>query len=181
MSYSFFQFFNIPENVDSRHLTPREFISNYGGRAFGNGLFNTFSQENLALWTDIVNRAYPMLKGKFELFGYDWLGRCFAVDKRSSFRKNIFLFEIGTDDVLMIPGSFTEFINNTMISDADACLAKGLFDEWTAAHNHALSYGNCVSYKIPLFLGGEDDFSNMEESDMEVYWEILIQVKNKLG
>ncbi|MBQ6554892.1 MAG: DUF1851 domain-containing protein, partial [Firmicutes bacterium] len=35
-------------------------------------------------------------------------------------------------------------------------------------------------YKVPLFLGGEDDIPNLELCDMEVYWGILSQLKSKI-
>ncbi|MCB7109635.1 DUF1851 domain-containing protein [[Eubacterium] rectale] len=31
-----------------------------------------------------------------------------------------------------------------------------------------------------MFLGGEDSVNNLEDSDMEVYWSVLTQVKSRL-
>lgn len=39
----------------------------------------------------------------------------------------------------------------------------------------AIVYGRCAGYKIPLFLGGED-----KDSDMEVYWGVITQIKNRI-
>jgi hypothetical protein len=37
----------------------------------------------------------------------------------------------------------------------------------------------CVGYKIPLFLGGEDGPDNFEISDLDVYWHITAQLIEK--
>lgn len=39
-----------------------------------------------------------------------------------------------------------------------------------------IEYGRCAGYVIPLFLGGADDITNLEDSDMEVYWNIMTQI-----
>ena len=38
---------------------------------------------------------------------------------------------------------------------------------------------DCVGYKIPLFLGGNDEISNLEITDMEIYWGICGQLITK--
>ena len=46
----------------------------------------------------------------------------------------------------------------------------------------SFSYSNIKQWedKVPIFLGGEDDVSNLEDSDMEVYWEIMPQIAAQL-
>jgi len=78
----------------------------------GKGVFSSFSTDNVKKWTEIVEEGYPEFAGQFQLFGYDWLGRC-------------------------------------------------------------------IGYKIPLFLGGEDVIVNLEDSDMEVYWYIVSEIKKR--
>ena len=43
--------------------------------------------------------------------------------------------------------------------------------------NVEIEFGRCAGYKVPLFLGGDDIVENLEDSDMEVYWEVLTQAK----
>ncbi len=53
------------------------------------------------------------------------------------------------------------------------------FNEWFEANgNFVLPHNKCVGYKVPLFLNGEDDIENLEVSDMEVYWEIMMPLMN---
>lgn len=52
-------------------------------------------------------------------------------------------------------------------------------EEWFEANNNfVLPINKCVGYKVPLFLNGEDDIENLEVSDMEVYWEIMMPLMN---
>lgn len=90
------------------------------------------------------------------------------------------MFEIGTNDVLEIPCSFEIFLNEEIPLYTDACLAKSFFDEWTKYSNKETVYGRCTGYKVPLFLGGEDSIKNLQDNDMEVYWSIITQIKNKV-
>lgn len=39
-----------------------------------------------------------------------------------------------------------------------------------------IPHDKCVGYKVPLFLNGEDNISNLELSDIEVYWGIMGQM-----
>ena len=155
-----------------------DFIMQLGGRRFGRGLFNSFSYDNVNKWTQIITEAYPKFKDRFAVFGYDWLGRCFGIDTREKVDENILMFEIGTNNILHIPRSFERFLNVEIPLHSDACLAEPFFHEWMEYSKTEIQYGRCAGYKIPLFLGGEDAVTNLEDSDMEVYWGIMAQVKN---
>ena len=155
-----------------------DFINQLGGKSFGNGLFRSFSNENIEKWTTIVTEAYPEAQGQFKLFGFDWLGRCFGVSLRKNESEKIFMFEIGTGEVLGIPCSLENFLNEEIPLYADDCLAASFFDEWMTVNEEAIAYENCVGYIVPLFLGGDDEIDNLEETDMEVYWGITAQIVN---
>ena len=157
-----------------------DFISGLGGKSFGNGVFRSFSCENVAVWTKTVEEAYPDFKNMFRLFGFDWLGRCFAIDLREGTQGNVLLFEIGTGDVLLIPCTMEAFLNKEILQNADACLAQNFFLKWQEYSQEPVEYGDCIGYKIPLFLGGEDNLLNLEKSDMDVYWGVISQVKRQV-
>ncbi len=155
-----------------------DFIIQLGGKSFGRGLFNSFSKANIEKWTNIVSEAFPEFKDLFKLFGYDWLGRCFGVDLRKNSNGNILMFEIGTDDILEIPCELEDFLNKEIPLYSDACLAMPFFEKWIDLFGKQIEYGRCAGYKIPLFLGGKDSVNNLEDSDMEVYWSVMTQIKN---
>ena len=180
MIRDFLLFFNENIVIEYSEDLYNDFIMQLGGKRFGQGLFNSFSKDNVKKWTEIVSEAYPEFQNLFKIFGYDWLGRCFGIDLRKSTYGNILMFEIGTNDVLEIPCTFDKFLNEEIPLYADACLAKSFFDERMNNFGKSIVYGRCAGYKVPLFLGGEDIVNNLEDSDMEVYWSVLTQVKSRL-
>lgn len=180
MFEDFLAFFNEDLKIESSKDEYSTFISMLGGKMFGEGLFCSFAQNNVNKWIAIVTRAYPDFAQKFKLFGHDWLGRCFGIDLRDETFENVLMFEIGTNEVLEIPCKLEDFLNEEIPLYSDACLAESFFHNWLNQSQEKLKYGRCVGYKVPLFLGGNDDIDNLENSDMEVYWEILTQVKNSI-
>lgn len=178
MINKFFRYFNEDKKKISDENLYDDFIIQLGGKQFGGGIFRSFSMQDIEKWTRIVTEAYPAFQNQFKLFGFDWLGRCFGIDLRKNTYQNVLMFEIGTDDVLEIPCSLEKFLNNEIPEDSEACLAESFFREWIEYSEKELEYGRCAGYKIPLFLGGEDNVKNLEDSDMEVYWAILTQFKN---
>ncbi len=88
------------------------------------------------------------------------------------------MFEIGTDDILEIPCELEDFLNKEIPLYSDACLAMPFFEKWIDLFGKQIEYGRCAGYKIPLFLGGKDSENNLEDSDMEVYWSVMTQIKN---
>lgn len=179
MIENFYSFFNERNGIEYSGDLYNDFINQLGGKSFGNGLFSSFSKMEINKWTDIVYEAFPNFKGLFTLFGYDWLGRCFGVDLRRNTYGNILMFEIGTDDVLEIPCTFESFLNVEIPMYTDACLAMNFFNEWMIVFGKTIEHGRCAGYKIPLFLGGEDSVDNLEDNDMEVYWSVITQIKNR--
>lgn len=176
---NFLDYFSEKTEVTYSGNMYNDFIMQLGGRRFGRGLFSSFSDDNVNKWTQIITEAYPEFKDKFAVFGYDWLGRCFGIDIREKAGESILMFEIGTNNILHIPCSFERFLNEEIPLHSDACLAEPFFNEWMEYSKTEIQYGRCAGYKIPLFLGGEDAVSNLEDSDMEVYWGIMAQVKDR--
>ena len=61
------------------------FIDGLGGRSFGDGVFRVFERSDLERWHRVVSGCFTKLRGEFNLIGYDWMGRCFAVDRLGGF------------------------------------------------------------------------------------------------
>lgn len=181
MFESFLNFFDekITHSIEGIDVYEK-FLECLGGRQFGNGLFNTFAKDNIEKWTSVVNEAYPEFKGEFKLFGYDWLGRMFGISGQKNNEK-VLMFEIGTGEVLEIPCNFLDFLNEEIPLYSDACLAATFYNKWLRKKRKAVSYGRCIGYKVPLFLGGQDVIKNLEESDLEVYWYVVTEVKKRIA
>ena len=128
MFSQFMSYFNEKGKVESTGNLYDDFILQLGGKVFGKGVFNSFSAQNVDHWTEIIEDAFPDFRGKFKVFGYDWLGRWFGIDLRDKMKGNILLFEIGTNDILEIPCSFEKFLNEEIPLNSYACLAEPFFN-----------------------------------------------------
>lgn len=159
-----------------------EMFSIYGGESFGNGLYRLHKISEFSYWNNMIGRAFPEYENGIYCFGYDWLGRQFALDQ-GRIKGNMYeilMFEPGTGEVLEIPCNFLEFHNEEIVKYHDACLASQFFYEWEEINPTTLSPIECVGYKVPLFLSGEDVLGNLELSNMDVYWEFSLKALAKV-
>jgi len=161
----------------------RELYVDFDGSSFNSGVYRLLAIESIDHWTKVVTEAFPSYRGKITCFGRDWLGRFFALDatRRVAHEPAVSIFEPGTGEVLEAPVGFAEFHNEEMVEFPDAAVANDAFEKWAALNpvSH-LSDSECVGYKVPLFLGGNDDFANMEVVDIEVYWGLCSQLLSSI-
>ena len=180
MFSNFLKFFNRTVQYDIYGNEYRTFVIAFGGMQFGKGLFNVFDKGDLRYWENNVTKMFPEYKGRFELFGYDWMGRCFAVTSLGADDEKILVFDPSTLEVSDIQLTFMDFINKAIPAAANECFSADAFINWYNTYGIELKYLNCLGNKVPLFLGGNDELDNMELSDMDVYWHILGQTAAKL-
>ena len=110
------------------------------------------------------------------VFSYDWFGRIFAIKQSTG---TVLIFDPGTGEVLGTPATFQEFHDVEIVEYSEDSLLSDFFNEWYEKQNHyMLKHNECVGYIIPLFLNGDDVVDNLEVSDMEVYWEIMMPLFN---
>ena len=132
----------------------------------------------MARWTKTVEAAFPEYQGAIVCFGYDWLGRHFALDTRSDEAQwPILLIEPGAGEAMQIPVSFADFHNVEVVEYAADALAEPFFEEWLSSGGASPRAAECIAYKTPLFLGGSDTIENLEVSDMDVYWHLCGQLR----
>jgi hypothetical protein len=153
-------------------------LAELGGSSFNGGLYRVVRLSELAAWTSRIGYAFPEFKGRVTCFGYDWLGRAFAIDatRLEDGRPGVVMFEPGTGQALNIPANIETFHDDELINFGDSALAIDFYRRWQKLPHTALAYDECAGYKRPLFLGGVDDIENLEISDIDVYWHILGQL-----
>lgn len=158
-----------------------DFIKSFQGNTFLNGLYRIHNIQDIDKWNDIICEAFPEYHNEILCFGYDWLGRQFAIDfsRIENNEPQIVMFEPGTGQALEIPTSFLDFHENEIINFQEEALAVSFFNDWQKHNKTKLEHHQCVGYKMPLFLGGEDTIDNLEISDIEVYWGICSQLINQ--
>ena len=158
------------------------FFSNYSGCSFNGGLYRTHSAQSIEHWNRVVGDAFPDFSERIFCFGYDWLGRQFALDsgRIESGEPLILLLEPGTGEALEIPVNFAQFHEDELVNYANEALAQDFFTAWLSAGNPSPNHDQCISYKKPLFLGGADIVENLEPMDLEVYWGLSAQLLEKV-
>lgn len=174
---AFFEFFGIrPEKLPPKDDLYDCVIEGLGGRSFGNGQFKVFRKEDLAKWHDIVAYYFTKLNGAFRLLGYNWSGRCYAIDdQQPDGNGQVVILDVATLKIFFTESDLLAFLNREIPQHPDACLESGWYSEWLEDHE-PIGLMECAGYTVPLFLGGEDSFSNMEPVDMEVYWDMTTQL-----
>jgi len=162
---------SLPPDVD-------KLFSEFGGGSFNGGLYRVTRVSDLDTWASRIGDAFPEFKGRVTCFGYDWLGRAFAVDEKrlEGGKPGVVMFEPGTGQALKIPANIETFHDDELVNFGEAALAVDFYQRWQKVAHTQLQYDQCAGYKRPLFLGGVDDVGNLEPSDIDVYWHISGQL-----
>ena len=157
-----------------------EVFESLGGVCLDEGLYRVHTPASAIEWAGAIAEEFPTFQGRALPFGFDWLGRQFATDRdrTSSSGHLCLLLEPGTGEALELPYTVVELHQSGLIDQADAALAVGFYRSWRhdAEDIEALLYDECVGYRVPLFLGGADETSNLERTDMAVYWSLVGQM-----
>ena len=156
----------------------KELLDLFGGGSFRSGVYRIIHPADLLEWQKRVDLAFPEFGNGLVCFGYDWLGRAFALDTRRSEagQPGILMLDLGAGEALEIPANLLEFHEGLLLEDDDVALASKFHRMWLKAGGVVPTHDRCIGYKIPLFLGGKDEIENLEESDLDVYWHIIGQV-----
>lgn len=162
---------NSTENVD---IDIKILFDDCGGYSFRNGLYRIHNPVSSQYWSILISTYFTGYR-KLIPFGFDWMGRQFAIHEN---RKNIILmFDPATGEDFELNQSLISFHNQDLVLEREALLAEQLFEETiTSLGIKEVNYNDCIGYKIPLFLNGSDALDNCEISNMEVYWEMQCQI-----
>jgi len=152
-----------------------------GGCTFERGLYRVHSEASATAANELVIEAFPEFRGRLRCFGFDWLGRQFALDsdRGAPDDREVLMFEPGTGQALEIPVPFSRFHDEELVNYSEEALAASFFSAWMAEDGPEIRFDECVGYRTPLFLGGKDVLGNLEVSDIDVYWTIVGQLRRK--
>ncbi|MEV4704016.1 T6SS immunity protein Tdi1 domain-containing protein [Actinoplanes sp. NPDC049316] len=160
----------------------RELAAECSGRTFGDGMVRVHAEAGSRLSSRLITEAFPeFAAASFLAVAQDWTGRQYAVGTRpgTSHHGQVLLFEPATGDSFETDVDVPALLNEEFVSDPDTYLAGDLFAEWRSRDGRALQPHQCVGFKVPLFLGGEGSVDNLEMVDLDVYWSILGQLRNR--
>jgi hypothetical protein len=173
----------VAHTLPTTDLVPElsELFANFGGQSFSQGLYRVMRPSTLEQWDAMVADAFPHFRGNVLCFGYDWLGRVFAVNAHplETGLRSITMFEPGTGEALEIPCDLIGFHNEELVDQGDAALAASFHAQWLGAGGLIPAFDQCIGYKQPLFLGGKDTLANLELADARVYWSLSAQLIRK--
>jgi hypothetical protein len=159
-----------------------EFFHTFGGSSFRGGLYRAVDPADLSRWNERISFMFPRFEGRIICFGYDWAGNGFALDamRLEHGQPGVILFAPGTGEALEVPKNIQSFHDIELVRFGEAALGVGSFDRWLAAGGSEPKYEQCIGYKVPLFLNGVDKVDNLEVSDLDVYWHIMGQIREKI-
>lgn len=157
-------------------------FSELSAASFGGGLYRVHTPDGAEEWTSRAEELFPELTDRMLVFGYDWLGRQFAADahRMEGDHYQVLILDPGTGEALEVPTTVADLHTEELVQYGDAALAVDFYADWREASGDEdfLAEGECVGYQVPLFLGGDDDVSNLARIDMEMYWTIVIQLRS---
>jgi hypothetical protein len=170
-------------NEDAVNAVPNlpglgQLFDQFGGASFCGGLYRIIHPADLMDWQDRIHLAFPEFEGRIFCFGFDWLGRVFALDiKRSEDgQAGVVMFEPGTGEALEIPSNLQTFHEAELIEYGEAALAISFHEKWLATGGVEPRFDQCIGYRKPMLLSGADEVENLEVSDIDVYWHLMGQL-----
>lgn len=174
----FIEYFNITATSSNENNPLANFRNMFEGQSFNNGAFRVLKNEDIDIWREKISLAFPKFTNKFEPFAFDWLGRfyCIKIDHETQDETpQIYFFNIGHNQNLLIPVNLIEFLNEEIPEHSNASLDIENFNKWIN-DNPTIDYENCVGYITPVFDGGEDDFGNMQITNLVEYWDLFTNI-----
>jgi hypothetical protein len=152
-----------------------EFLQTAACSSFENGLLRFFlpnTSPSLETWNRSSGwkSAWPIVKEHLTVFASDWQGNQIGFDRRrvANGEPEISLFEPGTGKILKVSRSFRDLIDTDLLLKREPIFVESIYHQWIKSRRQP-QFGECVGYKIPLFLSGTDSLTNMTLSDMDVY------------
>jgi hypothetical protein len=177
------------DTADLLGTTPRlftEFLEEVACSSYSGGLLRFLlpgGTPSLKDWNGPSgwSREWPEWRSRFVVFGYDWLGRLLAFDDRRRHvgEPMIGILEPGTGQLLEVPEPFAALIESELIDFSEAALAADFYRAWIDSGGRAPLPHECIGYRKPLFLGGEDAVTNLEVCDLEVYVSLCGQLNQQ--
>jgi hypothetical protein len=111
-------------------------------------------------------------------FASDWLGRLYVFNRASRIRSEfeIARLEPGSGMLVDSGSTFSDFVGTDLIRHKADLLSTDYYEDWLDQGGAQPRPDQCVGYRVPLFLGGEDDIPNLELTDIGVYVSVCGQL-----
>jgi hypothetical protein len=149
-----------------------DLVIRFAGATFGDGMYRLYEPHEIARWTGVATDVFARLDGRIVCFGMNWLGYQFALDveRDEDGEPLVLMLDPGAGEAVEIPATFVGFHEHIVLEYTDAILGSDLYTQWRAEGNPPPGPGWCAGCRVQIFLGGEDDVSNLELTEAEEYW-----------
>lgn len=122
-------------------------------------MFRVVDIDNLTYFNDLVKSCFLEVSEDIRVIGFDWLGRIFVSANKDN--SKIYICDSGAHEILEVPLNILEFLNNEIPEYSNELFSTDFYNEYLSKGFDIPEYNQCIGYKIPLFLGGLDDISNI--------------------
>lgn len=160
-----------PKTWDVKNEELDYLFSNFGGLSIDLGAFRIHTYESAKKWTDIIVESFPEHENEIVAYGFDWMGRQFAIGNDNVVR----MFDGSTGEEFEMEQTLEGFFNEELVEYGVETLDSDNFESWNT-EKIVLKHHEIVAFKVPLALGGEDSPENFHITDAEVDWEINRQL-----
>lgn len=138
----------------------------------GGGIIRFVPLDNQEAWNSKEWRNdWPEWTSRYHIFSYDWMGRQIAIDFDESINNqpSVVILDPGFSEILCTDMCFYDFITQGILEDPEAVLLSEFYKAYNDRNNQLIAPDQCIGYKVSPFLGGEDEVSNLEVNNIEVY------------
>ncbi|GAA1349528.1 T6SS immunity protein Tdi1 domain-containing protein [Falsarthrobacter nasiphocae] len=154
--------------------------NNLPGTTFNNGLLRFHNEESGALALENLRDFFGERANELTPFAVDWRGRHFC---RVQIEGND--VALRADSAFMEASPLADYQETIAFllqsDDATNLLEADVMEKsFDALGVYGLKFTDCIGLKVPAFLGGEEEISNFEVNNMDVYWTFNAQVYNKV-
>jgi hypothetical protein len=93
------------------------------------------------------------------LWDMSGLADSFSLDyqRMNNDQPQILIYKLVQVKFYISQSNFYQFMKRSNRKNEDACFASSFFSEWYNGSKINLKHDQCVGYKVPLYLNGEDD------------------------
>jgi hypothetical protein len=152
-------------------------LGQVGGSTLTDGFYRFHTTESVKAGNVACAQLINGFQGRFHVFAFDWLGRHLAFDTRpGTIDGKVIAVDPGGGEYLTTDCPLSEW--HDAVAGPEDPLAYPFYLEWREANPSAgpLRFDQVIGYKVPLFLGGADEVSNLEIIDFAVYFELCTQL-----
>lgn len=167
--------------VQDREL--RRFLEAFSGSSFNGGQFRVVQASQIVAWEQRLAGAFPAHARQVVCFGYNWRNLVFALHKteRVGGRPAVCLFDVDYGEASLTAMTLRSLCNEHMVKSPESLLDSALYQEWIESGGEVPRHDQCVGHRIPTFLGGADELSNLGVCGIDVHWSLTGQIGGLTG